>query len=90
VAGAHRRALYAGRRCRHHGAPDRAQAAGGGTPSATIERLHGDVARILATDKIKARFADLGARPIGSTSAELAAFLRGGTEVVKVANIKIE
>ena len=45
-------------------------------------------------DDIKAKFADLGAEPIGSTPAELAAFLRAEmakwAEVVKAANIKIE
>ncbi len=65
-----------------------------GTPSATIERLHSEVAKILAADEMKAKFADLGAQAIGSTPAELAAFLRGEmakwAEVVKVANIKIE
>jgi len=64
------------------------------TPTATIERLHIDVAKILATEEIKAKFADLGAQPIGSTPAELAAFLRSEmakwAEVVKVANVKIE
>lgn len=65
-----------------------------GTPPATIERLRADVAKILAAADIKAKFADLGADAIGSTPAELAAFLRGEmakwAEVVKVANIKIE
>ena len=45
-------------------------------------------------DEIKAKFADLGADAVGSTPAELAAFLRGEmakwAEVVKAANIKIE
>lgn len=65
-----------------------------GTPPATIERLHIDIAKILATEEIKAKFADLGAQAVGSTPTELAAFLRGETakwaEVVKVANVKIE
>jgi tripartite-type tricarboxylate transporter receptor subunit TctC len=65
-----------------------------GTAPATIERLHVDVAKILATEEIKGKFADLGAQPIGSTPAELAAFLRREmakwAEVVKVANVKIE
>jgi len=64
------------------------------TPPATIERLRADVAKILATEEVKAKFADLGAQTIGSTPAELAAFLREEmtkwAEVVKVANIKIE
>jgi tripartite-type tricarboxylate transporter receptor subunit TctC len=65
-----------------------------GTPPATLERLQAEVAKILATAEIKAKFADLGADAIGSTPGELAAFLRGEmakwAEVVKVANIKIE
>jgi tripartite-type tricarboxylate transporter receptor subunit TctC len=65
-----------------------------GTPPPTIERLQAEVAKILATDEIKTKFADLGAQPIGSTPGELAEFLRGEmvkwAEVVKVANIKIE
>lgn len=65
-----------------------------GTPPATIQRLQAEVAKIMANAEIKAKFADLGAQPLGSTPAELAAFLRGEmakwAEVVKVANIKIE
>jgi tripartite-type tricarboxylate transporter receptor subunit TctC len=64
------------------------------TPPATIERLHGEVVKILAMEEIKAKFADLGADAIGSTPAELATFLRGEmtkwAEVVKVAKITIE
>ena len=65
-----------------------------GTPPAIIERLHAEVVKVLAMDEIKAKFADLGADTVGSTPAELAAFLRGETakwaEVVKAANVKIE
>jgi tripartite-type tricarboxylate transporter receptor subunit TctC len=65
-----------------------------GTPPATIERLQTEVAKVMAMDEIKAKFADLGAQPVGSTPAELAAFLRSEmtkwAEVVKVGNIRIE
>lgn len=65
-----------------------------GTPPATVERLQAEVAKIMAMAEIKAKFADLGAQPIGSTPAELATFLSGEmtkwAEVVKVASIKIE
>ena len=65
-----------------------------GTPAATIERLQAEVSKVMAMDDIKAKFADLGAQPIGSTPVELAALLRGEmtkwAEVVKVANVKIE
>jgi tripartite-type tricarboxylate transporter receptor subunit TctC len=65
-----------------------------GTPPAVIERLHAEVVKILGQDDIKAKFADLGAQTIGSTPAELAAFLRAEqakwAEVVATAKIKIE
>jgi tripartite-type tricarboxylate transporter receptor subunit TctC len=59
-----------------------------------LERLQVEVAKIMRMDDIKAKFADLGADAVGSTSQELAAFLRREmvkwAEVVKAANIKIE
>jgi tripartite-type tricarboxylate transporter receptor subunit TctC len=65
-----------------------------GTPPAVIERLHAEVVKILGQEDIKAKFADLGAQTIGSTPAELAAFLRAEqakwAEVVATAKIKIE
>ncbi len=65
-----------------------------GTPPAVIERLQAEVAKILRQDDIKAKFADLGAQTIGSTPAELAAFLRAEqakwAEVVQAAGIRIE
>lgn len=65
-----------------------------GTPPSAIDRLNADLVRILRQDDIKAKFADLGAQTIGSTPAELAAFLRGEqakwAEVVRAAGIKIE
>jgi tripartite-type tricarboxylate transporter receptor subunit TctC len=48
----------------------------------------------MVADDMKAKFADLGAQPVGSTPAELAAFLRSEmtkwAEVVRVGNIRIE
>jgi tripartite-type tricarboxylate transporter receptor subunit TctC len=65
-----------------------------GTAPAVLERLQVEVAKIMRMDDIKAKFADLGADAVGSTSQELAAFLRREmvkwAEVVKAANIKIE
>lgn len=50
--------------------------------------------KILRQDDIRAKFADLGAQTIGSTPAELAAFLRAEqakwVEVVQAAGIRIE
>ncbi len=65
-----------------------------GTPAVVVERLHVEVAKIMRSDEMKAKFADLGAASVGSTPAELAAFLRAEmakwAEVVKTANIRIE
>ncbi len=65
-----------------------------GTPAASIERLHAEVAKIMRMEDIKAKFADLGADAIGSTPAEFTTFLRAEmvkwAEVVKAANIRIE
>ena len=65
-----------------------------GTPPAVVERLQAEVVKILRQEDIKAKFADLGAQTIGSTPAELAAFLRAEqakwAEVVATAKIKIE
>jgi tripartite-type tricarboxylate transporter receptor subunit TctC len=65
-----------------------------GTPPAVIARLHAEVAKIMRTEEMKAKFADLGADAIGSTPDALATFLRSEmkkwAEVVKAANIKVE
>ena len=65
-----------------------------GTPPAVVERLHVEVTKIMQSDEMKAKFADLGAASIGSTPAEFATFPRAEmakwAEVVKTANIKIE
>jgi len=65
-----------------------------GTPPAAIERICAEVVKILNQPETKSKFADLGARTVGSTPAELAAFLRAEqakwAEVVAAAGIKIE
>jgi tripartite-type tricarboxylate transporter receptor subunit TctC len=65
-----------------------------GTPPAVIERLHRDVAKILAEPAMRQRLADLGAEAVGSTPAELAGFLKSEiakwADVVKTANIKAD
>ena len=64
------------------------------TPQPLIERLHAELARIMQDPEMKAKFADLGEDSIGSTPAELAAFMederKKWAEVVKAADIKIE
>jgi tripartite-type tricarboxylate transporter receptor subunit TctC len=65
-----------------------------GTPQPLIDRLSAELAKIMRDPAIKAKFADLGADAIGSTPAELAAYMEAErkkwAEVVKAANIKIE
>ena len=64
------------------------------TPPEIVKRLHAEVAKVMAMDEVRARFADLGAQPVGSNPEELAAFLKlemaKWAEVVKAANIRIE
>jgi len=65
-----------------------------GTPQPLIDRLSAELAKIMRDPAIKAKFADLGADAIGSTPAELAAYMEAErkkwAEVVKAANIRIE
>jgi tripartite-type tricarboxylate transporter receptor subunit TctC len=65
-----------------------------GTPAAVVERLHREVTKILAEPAMRQRLAELGAEVVGSTPAELAAFLKSEiakwAEVVKTANIKAD
>lgn len=64
------------------------------TPPEIVKRLHAEVAKVMAMDEVRAKFADLGAQPVGSNPEELAAFLKlemaKWAEVVKAANIRIE
>lgn len=65
-----------------------------GTPAAVVKRLQQDFAKALGLPDVKERLAGLGADPVGSTPAELAAFIRrefvNWGKVVKEAHIKIE
>jgi tripartite-type tricarboxylate transporter receptor subunit TctC len=62
------------------------------TPSAVIARLHKEVARAVHTPEVRARFAQMGLDPVGSTPDELAKVvardLEKYTAVAKAANIK--
>jgi tripartite-type tricarboxylate transporter receptor subunit TctC len=62
------------------------------TPSAIVARLQKEVARAVHTTEVKARFAQMGLDPVGSTPEELAKVvardLAKYTAVAKAANIK--
>ncbi len=65
-----------------------------GTPAPIAAQLQDALAEVLKEDDVRQRLTDLGAQPIGSTSAEFAAFLKkedakwGG--VVKKGNIQLD
>jgi tripartite-type tricarboxylate transporter receptor subunit TctC len=64
------------------------------TPPDIIAKINADTNAALIYPAVKSRFEDLGAVPKGSTSAELAAFLKSETDkwgpVIKEAKIKVE
>lgn len=65
-----------------------------GTPAAIVERLHADVAAILATPTMEKRFASQGAATVKMSSAEFGQFIRTETakwsKVVREAGIKAQ
>ena len=65
-----------------------------GTPRAIIERLHGEIVKILRSPANQERLATDGSIAIGSTPEEFASFINGEhakwSKVVREANIRIE
>ena len=65
-----------------------------GTPEAIVDRLNKEIVSFIRSDAMKAKLAAQGARPIGSTRAEFAAFMRAEQEkwgaVLKEIKIKPE
>ncbi len=65
-----------------------------GTPRAIIDRLHGELAKILRTPNVLDRLSADGPIPVSSTPEEFAAFIRAERAkwgaVVREANIRIE
>jgi tripartite-type tricarboxylate transporter receptor subunit TctC len=65
-----------------------------GTPQAIVDRAASLTREVVASDSARARFAQIGVDPIGSTPAEFAATLRADlqtwAEAAKVANLKME
>ena len=51
------------------------------TPASAIERLHGDIVKILAQPEFRARLEAQGFDPVGSSPAEFRAFIR--SEIAK-------
>lgn len=65
-----------------------------GTPKAVINRVHGEVVKLLKEPDVRARFDKAGLTPIGSTPAQLAARLKDDLnkwpKVIREAGIKVE
>jgi tripartite-type tricarboxylate transporter receptor subunit TctC len=50
------------------------------TPKPIVERLHSEISKAMKLPDVQARFAAIGAEPVGSTPGELAAYLKAETE----------
>ena len=65
-----------------------------GTPQAIIEKIHADVARIVASPEIQERILSQASEPVGNSPAEYAAFINSEIAkwraVIKQANVKAE
>lgn len=65
-----------------------------GTPEPIQAKLQKVIADVLKEDAVKKRFSELGAQPVGSTSADFAAFLKKEdakwADVIRKGNIKLD
>ncbi|MCC6867361.1 MAG: tripartite tricarboxylate transporter substrate binding protein [Burkholderiales bacterium] len=65
-----------------------------GTPPAVVARIQSEVAKIVASDEMRQRFAAMGAEGVASTPVDFKAFLDNETaryaKLVKEANLKLE
>ncbi|MGA0569144.1 Bug family tripartite tricarboxylate transporter substrate binding protein [Variovorax sp. VNK109] len=65
-----------------------------GTPAPVIDRLHTEIAKILATPDMQGRLKGFGMEPANMTTAQIAAFQKAEVDkwaqVIKAANIKVE
>jgi tripartite-type tricarboxylate transporter receptor subunit TctC len=65
-----------------------------GTPDAVVLQLHKAVVESLQEEDLKKRFTDMGAQPVGNTSAEFGAYLKQESakwaDVVRKGNIKVD
>jgi tripartite-type tricarboxylate transporter receptor subunit TctC len=65
-----------------------------GTPQAIIDRLHGEIVKIIAQPDVRERLAMLGFEPVGSTPAEYASWIKAErvkwAKVVHDARIAVE
>lgn len=64
------------------------------TPQSVVNRINEELVKALKQPDVKARFAQIGAEPVGSSPAELARYLKSETakwsEIVRARNIKAD
>jgi tripartite-type tricarboxylate transporter receptor subunit TctC len=64
------------------------------TPPAIVQRMNAEVAAVLALPDVRTRLSDLGYEPVGSSSAQFAAFIKAElakwAKVIKSAGIKLQ
>jgi len=64
------------------------------TPAPVLQGIHADVVRVLRTEAIKARMAEVGLTPVGNSAAEFNAFIRADmarwAQVVKQAGVTLD
>jgi tripartite-type tricarboxylate transporter receptor subunit TctC len=62
-----------------------------GTPAGVVQKIHDDVAQLLAQPPVRERLTELGIEPVGSSAAELAQYMASETQrfatVIKKAGI---
>ena len=65
-----------------------------GTPQSIIDRLSRESMKILQSDEIKKRFAEVGAEPVGGTPQQFAAFMTAETakwaKVIKASGARVD
>ena len=65
-----------------------------GTPKAVVDRMQGEVVKVLAVPEVATRLRDVGYEPVGSTPSQFAAYIKAEiakwTKVIKGAGIKAE
>jgi len=63
-----------------------------GTPQLIVDKLHGELMRILATPETRQKLSDLGMEIVGNSPAELAALVKKQmperAQLIKAAGIK--
>jgi tripartite-type tricarboxylate transporter receptor subunit TctC len=65
-----------------------------GTPAAIVQRLHGEIVKVVETDEMRKFLLSQGAEPMLMDAAKFSAFLKAETQkwgqVVRAANLKLE